>query len=72
MNDFEVDISSVQSNMAYINCLNKSASTVVSELGKLGIDVLSIDESVVRAVVHLHITDEDISRTIDAFKTISN
>ena len=72
MNDFEVDISSVQSNMAYINCLNKSASTVVSELGKLGIDVLSIDENVVRAVVHLHITDEDISRTIDAFKTISN
>ena len=72
MNGFEVDISSVQSNMAYITCQNKSASTVVSELGTLGIDVLSINEDVVRAVTHLHITDEDISRTIDAFKTISN
>ena len=72
MNGFEVDISSVQSNMAYITCQNKSASTVVSELGNLGIDVLSINEDVVRAVTHLHITDEDISRTIDAFKTISN
>jgi len=72
MNGFEVDISSVQSNMAYITCQNKSASTVVSELGNLGIDVLSINEDVVRAVTHLHITDEDVSRTIDAFKTISN
>ena len=72
MNGFEVDISSVQSNMAYITCQNKSASTVVSELGTLGIDVLSINEDVVRAVTHLHITDEDISRTIDAVKTISN
>ena len=72
MNGFEVDISSVQSNMAYITCQNKSASTVVSELGNLGIDVLSINEDVVRAVTHLHITDEDISRTIDVFKTISN
>ena len=72
MNGFEVDISSVQSNMAYITCQNKSASTVVLELGTLGIDVLSINEDVVRAVTHLHITDEDISRTIDAFKTISN
>ena len=72
MNGFEVDIGSVQSNMAYITCQKKSASTVVSELGTLGIDVLSINEDVVRAVTHLHITDEDISRTIDAFKTISN
>ena len=72
MNGFEGDISSVQSNMAYITCQNKSASTVVSELGNLGIDVLSINEDVVRAVTHLHITDEDISRTIDVFKTISN
>ena len=72
MNGFEVDISSVQSNMAYITCQNKSASTVVSELGNMGIDVLSINDDVVRAVIHLHITDEDVSRTIEAFKTISN
>ena len=71
MNGFEVDISSVQSNMAYITCQNKSASTVVLELGNQGIDVLSINDDVVRAVTHLHITDEDISRTIDAFKNIS-
>jgi hypothetical protein len=38
----------------------------------LGIDVLSINDDVVRAVVHLHITDEDISRTIDAFRKVSN
>ena len=72
MNGFEVDISSVQSNMAYITCNNKPASIIVSELGNLGIDVLSINDDVVRAVVHLHITDEDISRTIDAFRKISN
>jgi threonine aldolase len=72
MNGFEVDISSVQSNMAYITCNNKPASIIVSELGNLGIDVLSINDDVVRAVVHLHITDEDISRTIDAFRKVSN
>ena len=53
MNGFEVDISSVQSNMAYITCQNKSASTVVSELGNLGIDVLSINEDVVLSLIHI-------------------
>ncbi len=72
MEGFEVDIESVQSNMAYITCQNMSAPDVVSELEKSGIDVLSINHNVVRAVVHLHIDDEDIARTIEAFKAINN
>ncbi len=72
MSGFEVDISSVQSNMAYITCLDKSAFDVVTELGDMGIDVLSISDNVVRAVVHLHITDEDISRTIEGFKAVND
>jgi threonine aldolase len=72
MSSFEVDIISVQSNMAYITCLDKSAFDVVTELGEMGIDVLSISDNVVRAVVHLHITDEDISRTIEGFKAVNN
>ena len=51
---------------------DKSAFDVVTELGEMGIDVLSISDNVVRAVVHLHITDEDISRTIEGFKAVND
>ena len=72
MDGFQVDLSAVQSNMAYISCQNLSASKVVEGLAELGIDVLDINSKVVRAVVHLHITDEDINRTIESFKSISS
>ena len=72
MDGFQVDLSAVQSNMAYISCQNLSASEVVEKLSVLGIDVLDINSKVVRAVVHLHITDDDINRTIESFKGISS
>jgi threonine aldolase len=69
---FSVDLDTVQSNMVYISCKDGEAEKVVKSLAKEGVDLLTINESIVRAVIHLHITDEDIERTISAFQSMSN
>ena len=69
---FSVDLGTVQSNMVYISCKDGEAEKVVKSLAKEGVDLLTINESIVRAVIHLHITDEDIERTISAFQSMSN
>ena len=38
---------------------------------KDNIDILDTDDSTIRAVFHLHITDEDLKSAIDAFSKIS-
>ena len=60
--------------MVYINCEKGAAKILVDKLADQGVDVLDLEQGVdygdvstVRAVVHLHITDEDIDRTIAAF-----
>ena len=40
------------------------------ELAKYGIDILSTDDSTIRAVFHLHITDEDLEKAIEAFAQV--
>ena len=40
---------------------------MVSKLSDQGVDTLTIDDSSIRAVTHLHITDEDVDRAIEAF-----
>ena len=43
------------------------AKALVENLASMGVDVLDLEASTIRAVVHLHITDEDIDRAIVAF-----
>ena len=66
---FNVDLDSVETNMVYIEG-DIGAKRILENLAKHGIDVLEVGPTAVRAVVHLHITDEDIERTIQAFQSI--
>lgn len=68
MGDFTVNLEQVQTNMLYIACEEGGANDLVSRLSEHGVDTLSIDDSSIRAVTHLHITDEDIDRSIAAFE----
>ena len=54
--------------MVYVQCNEDSAKEVSSRLASLGVDVSEETDSIVRAVAHLHITDEDIDRAIEAFE----
>ena len=67
---FSVNLESVETNMVYIQG-DQGAKEILRKLTELGIDVLEVGPIAVRAVIHLHITDEDIDRTIEAFKQIA-
>ncbi len=66
---FEVDMNTVETNMVYFQS-EVPATQVMEKLQKLGIDVMDIQPHACRIVVHLHITDEDIERIIEAFSTL--
>ena len=66
---FSVDMDAVQTNMAYIQT-ERPAADVMQDLAAKGIDLFDIAENSLRAVIHLHITDEDIDRTITAFEEL--
>ena len=68
MDAYSVDLDSVQSNMVYVDCSEGGAKALVENLSSMGVDVLDLEASTIRAVVHLHITDEDIDRAIVAFE----
>ena len=68
MNSFSVELEAVHSNMVYVQCTEDSAKEVASRLASLGVDVSVETDSIVRAVVHLHIVDEDIDMAIEAFE----
>ena len=67
----EIDLKSVQTNMVYLQS-QTSAVEIVEKLAGHGIDVLAIGSNLIRMVTHLHINDEDIEKTIDVFKKISD
>ncbi|MDP6856330.1 MAG: GntG family PLP-dependent aldolase [Candidatus Thalassarchaeaceae archaeon] len=69
MDGFEVDLSTVESNMVYIST-ESIASDVIQSLADNGIDALDLGPNMIRLVTHLHITDEDINRTITAFASL--
>jgi len=69
MTSFSVDLAQVQTNMVYIGCSDGGAEDLVARLSNLGVDTLTIDDSSIRAVTHLHLTDEDIERAIVAFES---
>jgi len=68
MSHFSVDLGAVQSNMVYVDCADIGAKQMIERLAQRGVDVLDESDSIVRAVVHLHITDQDIDRAIEAFE----
>jgi len=70
MDNFSVDLDTVQTNMVYVTCRNL-ASKVVQGLEKQGIDLFDLSLNKVRIVCHLHINDEDEQRIIKAFSTLN-
>ena len=68
-NGIDLNINSVQTNMVYIKT-EDLADNIVKLLAAELIDVLAIGTHLIRMVTHLHIDDEDIERTISAFKKI--
>ena len=66
---FNVNLASVETNMVYIEG-DIGAKQILEKLAEQGVDVLEVGPTAVRAVVHLHITDEDVERTIQAFQNI--
>ncbi|MBJ29481.1 MAG: low specificity L-threonine aldolase [Euryarchaeota archaeon] len=68
MTNLSVDLGSVQSNMVYVDCTEVGAKEMMDRLAQRGIDVLDETDTTVRAVVHLHITEDDIDRAIEAFE----
>ena len=69
MNQFTTDLKGVQTNMVYVTC-NLPAQDVVDILSSQGVDVLPVSQNCIRIVTHLHITDEDVDRIINAFAMI--
>ena len=69
MDSYEVDLEQVQTNMVYVRCDKGGAESLIHRLEKLGIQALTIDSSTIRIVTHLHITDDDVQRTISALES---
>ena len=69
MKNYSVELDAVHSNIVLISTPEGTAKSVVSKLAEKGIDIIDIHDSQVRAVTHLHITDEDIDRAIEAFSS---
>lgn len=68
MSLFSVNVETVQSNIVFIGVEKGSTKRIIEKLSKHGVDVLDTDESTIRAVFHLHITDEDLENAIEAFR----
>ena len=71
MPEFSINTENVQSNIVFIGVGKGNTERIIGELVKHGVDILSTDDSTIRAVFHLHITDEDLETAIDAFSQVS-
>ena len=67
MPNFSINLDNVQSNIVFIGVGKGNTEKIIEKLSKEGVDILSTDDSTIRAVFHLHITDEDLENAIDAF-----
>ena len=72
MDGINVDLSTVETNMVYVDVegIGKNASEMVALLAKRNVAVTSVDGCTLRAVTHLEIDDEAIHKTIEAFQSI--
>mmetsp|Transcript_6263 Transcript_6263/g.22012 ORF Transcript_6263/g.22012 Transcript_6263/m.22012 type:complete len:394 (-) Transcript_6263:137-1318(-) len=66
---FSVDLGAVQTNMVYIDVVDPEvdAHRVVQELAERGVAVLAISSTQIRAVTHLHVTDDGVEEALGAF-----
>mgnify|MGYP000873932816 CR=1 FL=1 len=71
MSPFSVNVENVQSNIVFIGVEKGSTKRIIEKLSKQGVEVLDTDDSTIRAVFHLHITDEDLENAIDVFSKVS-
>ena len=71
LDGFTIDLDSVETNMVYIDS-DMGAKKLMQELANRGIDVLDVGPTAVRAVIHLHVTDEDIEQVIQVFTSLAN
>lgn len=67
---FSIDLDTVQSNIVFIETGKGKTKEVIAALSEQGVEILEIDDSTVRAVFHLHITDEDLEKAIEAFRHV--
>ena len=65
-----VNLDAVQSNIVFIGTEKGKTQEVIGALSEQGVEILGIDDSTVRAVFHLHITDNDVEKAIEAFTQI--
>jgi len=71
MPEFSINTENVQSNIVFIGVGKGNTEKTIGKLAKHGVDILSTDDSTIRAVFHLHITDEDLETAIDTFSQVS-
>ena len=71
MDGFTVDIDTIETNMVYVKGLIEGQD-IVDQLAVHGVDVLTVGQNMIRAVTHLHITDEDIEQAIAAFEKLAS
>lgn len=67
---FVVNLQTVQTNIVIIDTslYSKKAQDIALDLEQLGLKMIAFSPTRIRAVTHLHITDEDIDRAIDIIK----
>ena len=70
MPPFSIDLDRVQSNIVFIGTGKGNTKEIIAGLSKKGVEILEIDDKTVRAVFHLHITDNDVEKAIEAFTQI--
>jgi threonine aldolase len=71
MDGFSVELSAVQTNMVYVALTaGQDAGILVNRLADQGVDLFDISSTSLRAVFHLHVTDEDVDAAIAAFANI--
>ena len=70
MPNFSINVENVQSNIVFIGVGKGNTESIIEKLSTHGVDILSTDDSTIRAVFHLHITDEDLEKAIEAFAKV--
>ena len=70
MPNFSINVENAQSNIVFIGVGKGNTESIIEQLSTHGVDILSTDDSTIRAVFHLHITDEDLEKAIEAFAKV--
>ena len=65
-----VDLEGVETNMVYFGVEGWSGQDTLDHLAAHGIDVLTLNDSTCRMVLHLHVTDEDVEQVLGAIAAI--